>query len=493
MATTDTPTPLQALLALYGALDRAVTSGGGAQVEATVERYLPGSTGPNAGWYDELLGFLAAGSTADPRRAEEAPAAPDLSDALTVLQSHNEPRTPGATPQPLTTVQLSRMVYAIGALSHLPGDYLPEGWESESSRTLALASPALAVQLGYQSAPVTGPPLSSDDLLALLQSQFRRRDDFAQVMKYAAQQGWVANLVAEVPLCQTNALWVRGHLCVVLTTEFESSQVSLDQLENVIDPLNWAKCLPFFCSMDKYPDRPDGWSRVLEHVSTTCPIPYTPQMVTPLKYWKGQGTNQPSTEPSAWVDYALDDDPAPGEAGDGRMVVDQGFIKMTSTVGNSATVGVRVRTRKVAGFRNLAWFPAALFACVMGYGDAGMEMLLGGVSSRASNPAGWTSWDPSTYTGASGSASGASGSAQTGQSAECGDPTSSALALAVEMVNECIDEMSKKSAAIAAKWATGAVPVAETMTHTADLAARLATDPWRYLERLRDSAQGGDK
>ena len=30
------------------------------------------------------------------------------------------------------------------------------------------------------------------------------------------------------------------------------------------------------------------------------------------------------------------------------------------------------------------------------------------------------------------------------------------------------------------------MPVAETMTFTADLAARLATDPWRYLERLRD-------
>jgi hypothetical protein len=340
---------------------------------------------------------------------------------------------------------------------------------------------------------LSGTPPSGQNLLALLRRQFRSRDDFPQVMAYAAQQGWVDLLVAAVPLCQTSAMWVCGHLCVVLTTEFVSSQVSLDQLKNVIDPLNWAKCLPFFCSMDPEPDRPDGWSRVLEHVSMTCPIPNTPQMVTPLKYWKGQGTNQPSTEPSAWVDYALDDDPAAGEVGDGRMVVDQGFIRMTSTVGNSAQDGVRVRTRKVAGFRDLAYFPAALFACVMGYGDAGLGMLLGGVSSRATNPAGWTSWDPSTYTGASGSASGASGSAQQGQSAKCGDPTSSAVALAVEMVNECIDEMSKKSAAIAAKWATGVAPVAETVTYSADLAARLATDPWRYLERLRDRAQGGDK
>ncbi|MGA8328456.1 MAG: hypothetical protein WB777_04115, partial [Mycobacterium sp.] len=81
MAATDEATPLQALLALYGALDQAVTSSGDAVIEATVERYLPGSTGPNAGWYDELLGFLAQGTTFDSRRAEEPPAPPGLSDA----------------------------------------------------------------------------------------------------------------------------------------------------------------------------------------------------------------------------------------------------------------------------------------------------------------------------------------------------------------------------------------------------------------------------
>ena len=61
------------------------------------------------------------------------------------------------------------------------------------------------------------------------------------------------------------------------------------------------------------------------------------------------------------------------------------------------------------------------------------------------------------------------------------------------MLNECIDDMAVKSAAIAEKWATGAVPIADTMAYTTDLAVRLATDPWRYLERLRYPAQEGDK
>jgi hypothetical protein len=473
MATTGEPTALQALLALYGALDQAVIRGGPA-VEATVERYLPGSTGPNAGWYDELLGFLAVSTSVASRTVEESP---DVSDALTILQAQRGGL--GTDRPPLTELHLSRMVYALGALSQLPDDYLPQGWETQFSQTLAIAGPMEAVRADFGGSPPNG-----DDLLALLQSQFRSRNDFPRVMKYAAQQGWVAQLVADMPQCEIKAMFVSGHLCVVVTTEFGSSQVSLDQLKNVIDPLNWDKCLPVFCQMVWYPDRPDGWSRVLEHWGMLCP---TPQMVTPLKYWKGQGvTNPPSSQPSAWVDYALDDDPATGELGDGKMVVDQGFIRMTSTTGNAGTAGVRVRTKKVAGFRNLAFFPAALFVCVMGYGYEGMQMMFGGVSSRANNSEGWTNWVPSTYTGAS-------GITQPGQPAPGGDPASLAVALAVQMANECIDEMSKKSAAIAAKWASGTVPVAETVTYTADLANRLATDPLRYLARLRESTQGTDK
>lgn len=482
MATTDKSTPLQALLALYGALDLAVTGYGGAEVEATVERYLPGSTGPNAGWYDELLGFLATGSNDASQRAEPSPATPDLGGALAILESQGEPLTRSGTPPPLTAVQLSRMVYAIGALSHLPVDLLPRGWEEQFSRTLAIAGPRL---LG-QSAPVRGMP-PSEELFALLRTEFRRREDFPQLMAFAAQQQLVDNLVAAVPLCEAKAKWVRGHLCVVLTTEFSATGASLDEVKNVMDPLNWPKCLPFFCSMDKYTIRTDGWSRVLEHVSTTCPIAGTPQMITPLKYLKGPVANDPSARLTAFIDYTLDDDPVAGEKGDGRMVVDEGFIRMTSTSGDSTKNGVRIRTKKVAGFRNLAYFPAALLACLMGYAIAGEDMVLNGVGGRRRDNTGWTNWDPSTPTGAG-------GSPQPGQpAADDGDPSRHAVALAVEMLNECIDDMSKTSADLATKWASGKMPVAETMSYTADLAARLSTDPWRYLERLRDSTKGGNK
>lgn len=461
-------TTAQSLLALYGALDQAVIGSGDAEIEATVERYLPGSTGENAGWYDQLLGFLGDGSYRVPeRRVEEPPAVPDLSEALTTLQDLHG-TTDGA--EPLTPVQSSRMVYAIGALSHLPSYYPPDEWDERFAQTLALAR-------------------GGENLLGLLRRDFRGRDDFSTVMQFAAQRAWIDPYVALVPLCQTKVKFVRGHLCVVLTTEFESQQVSLDQLKNVIDLTNWAKCLPFFCEMDPEKPRSDGWSRVLEHVSTTCSISGTPEMVTPLKYWKGPAQGVVLPQPSAWVDYALDDDPAPGEIGDGRMVVDEGFIRMTATVSNSANKGVRVRTRKVAGFRNLAFVPAAIFACVMGYGDQGVEMLLGGVAKRPpSGGSGWTDWSPSTAP-----ANQPGGAPAQPTPTDGCDPSGSAVQVAIDMLNECIDDMSQQSAAIANMWATGAVPIAETMTFTTNLAARLATDPWRYLDRLRDANRGSGK
>jgi hypothetical protein len=462
MAATGAASANQALLALYGALDQAVTGDRGAGVEAVVERYLPGTTGANAGWYDELLGFLGDRSRLAARTAEEPPTAPDLSQALAILQrrnEQNEPKMKGAEFKPLTAVQLSRMAYGIGALSHLPSRYPADEWDEKFARTLAL----------------TGP--QGDELLQLLRSGFHDRGEWSRVMNDAAQHGLIRRDIAAAPLCETKPMWVRGRPCVVLTTEFQSATVSLDELKNVIDPLNWDKCLPFFCSMKKQKMGPDNWSRVLECVSVACSVDGT-QMVTPLKYWKGPPANEKLAQSTAWVDYTIDDDP--GSKGDGRMVVDEGFIRMTSTADASANPGVRVRTRKVAGFRNLAYVPAAIFACLMGYGDVGVEMLLGGVAERTKTGCkGWTNWDPSTPV------AGASARPPDGE-----DITRRAVALAVEMANDYIDDMSTKSAALAAKWATGIVPLAETMTLAADLATRLATDPWRYLERLGDPTQG---
>lgn len=259
MTTTDVATVNQALLALYGALDRAVTSNAGPGVEEIVERYLPGSTGPNAGWYDELLGFLGR---QPPRGVHSAPPSLELSDALTVLQDRRTYPGEDAGSGSLSPVQLSRMTYAIGALSQLPMYQDSDEWGDQFASTLAVVSPDLT---------------SNADLLALLRETFRRRDDWPAVMRSATGQNLIDSGVADVPLCDLKAKWVQGHLSAVLTTEFDSAAASLTELKNVIDPLNWAKCLSFFCAMEAKSARVDGWSRVLEHVSTTCAIAGTPR------------------------------------------------------------------------------------------------------------------------------------------------------------------------------------------------------------------------
>ena len=507
MATTHTATPAQALLALYGALDHAVGTGN-ADIEATVARYLPGSTGINAGWYEQLLVFLGH------RDGRFTPLAsvPRLSDALSVLKQQaavpvplavtkkavkKQPgttkketsvtagfsETPPAAPEqsrPLSTVQKARMVYAIATLSQLPGWYLQnvlgDSWEKQLDDALDL---------------VRGP---NSGLLDHLRFNLNSRDGYPKVVETAGKQRLIDPKVASVPLCQPKVMIVRNQPCLVITTEFTSATVSLKALKDVIDPVNWARCLStFFCEMDGKADSKDGWSRVLEQVSTTCPIAPT-HMKTPLKYWKTEGQDEKTQPPTACLDYALDDQSADGEKGDGLIVVDEGFIRMTSTdlSLDPTKPGVRVRTRKVVGFANSALTPWGVLACSMGYGDQGIDMILDGVENRVNDPRNWRDWKVSTAPPAESPVQPKDAPAQAPPTTEP-DTSRHAVELAVEMVNEYIEDMSGKSAAVAAKWATGTVPIAEMITLNAEFAARLATDPLRFLERLRNPAGGGDK
>ena len=246
MATPDAPTAAQSLLALYGALDRAASTHN-PEIEAIVERYLPGTTGENAGWYDELLDFQARllPEFAEPVRV------PNLLEALNALQAPGETGSASATAvgsgpaseqeQPLlSTVQQSRMAYAIGALCHLPDWYQPDDL---TVRFANLDEPF------WRALKLAGGP---DDagLLDLQRLNFHERAAFTGVMQTAWRNGLINPAVADVPMCQPKMMTAHGHPCIVLTTEFTSQDVSLDQLKDVIDPLNWGKCLSsFFCEM----------------------------------------------------------------------------------------------------------------------------------------------------------------------------------------------------------------------------------------------------
>ena len=207
MATTYTPTPAQALLALYGALDHAVGTGN-ADIEATVARYLPGSSGNNAGWYEQLLVFLGhreghftgnanvpdlgagvVGPAAarrqrpsPPRRQARKKATKKEPATAAVAAMSGTPPTPPEQPRPLSTVQKARMVYAIATLSQLPGWYLQnvlgDSWEQQLDRALDL---------------VRGP---NGGLLDHLRLNLNSRDGYPKVIEIAASQGMIDPKVA---------------------------------------------------------------------------------------------------------------------------------------------------------------------------------------------------------------------------------------------------------------------------------------------------------
>lgn len=202
--------------------------------------------------------------------------------------------------------------------------------------------------------------------------------------------------------------------------------------------------------------------------------------------------------PMAWVNYELDDTPVSPFPGDGRVSVDEGFIKMYSTGSNPANNGVRVITKKVVCFRDMSEVAIAILACVSGYGNQGMDMLLDGVAKREEdNGVGWTDWQPSARPAGQDGGNSSRGSAPDGTDtsvpSDPSRPSRRAITLAVEMANECIDEFAKKSTTVANKMATGTMPIPEMIALNTEFLTRLATDPWRYLERLRDETRKGSK
>ncbi len=219
-----------------------------------------------------------------------------------------------------------------------------------------------------------------------LRLNLNSRDGYPKVIEVAGSLGLVDPKVALVPLCQPKVMIVRQHLCLVITTEFSSDAVSLNELKDVIDPANWARCLStFFCDMYPQRDRDDGWARVLEQVSTTCPILPT-HMKTPLKYWKTEGSDDATKLPTACLEYELDDQPGQGAEGDGLIVLDEGFIRMTSTRQPGPKPGYEYARERLSAFANSAITPLGVLACSMGYGDQGIDMILDGVENRKKDP-----------------------------------------------------------------------------------------------------------
>lgn len=456
-----TPGRLFNLLALYAALDQAVTESGDPNIAAIVERFLPGTTGENQrGWSGDLQNFLGREF-------------PDVNTALSAI----------AGAPPLTRPQLSRLVYVLGSLLHLPGRR-PELADELFVEGLRLARPPGALGDDGDADP-------GRQLLMVLEERFNKSQDWNAAIEYAVRMGYLDKVVASVPLCNACLTTLDGIECVVVDTRFEDDSVSIDQVKAILDPRNWDKTAgEFFCNMQYLGRRQMppyvGWGQVLETVSAWCGSGL-PELKTDLKFFKADYPGQ------AVLQYDLDD-PFPG-AGDGQVTVDKGWLKVATGTSTNSNAGVTVATRKVVHIDGLSPVAQRVFVCVMGYGQAVMEMLLGGAIAPPPNAVAWSA-EPAPLEGAQAVQPGPASAGNGGNA-----PPTTAAGLAVSMLSDYLTEVSNDSSEILAKCANKELTVEDLANFSAKLGARMASEPWRFVQRLSElplptptggPTQGGD-
>jgi hypothetical protein len=447
---------LLSLMALAGALDPATSPDDSRAVADVAARYLPITAGA-AGWFGNILEVLG------PRTAE---AMPNPERALAdILQGDDQ----------LTVPELSRLVYVIGALCHTPtfATMVPLR-ESRLAQALALAGPfyhdrdRLDVRTG-------------EGLLQLLYAEFDSAKDWDLVVRKAVALQFLSADVAAVPRCLPSTEQVDGYDCVVIDTSFGRSDIYLQNLMKVANPLNWHQNYPdAFCAMQPQNPAifPNGWSRVLETVSLSCQLGLE-RLVTPLKYYMSEpGPDQ------ATLQYDLDTSGLP-TLGDGLIKVDRGFIKMWAT-GNP---GVWVRTRKIVHIDGLLPQAQAIFVCIFGYAFMAAEMLFGNAKNPPANSVPWQD-SPGSSTSGSTTGSTGSGTSTTGPTAPAGGNMASAT---TQVWLDCLNDLANKNLQLSSKWYKNELTVDDLITYTQDIGAEIASAPWRLIQALSQTTNdGGD-
>ena len=476
----------RALLEMYGALGAAATRTRDTQVRDVAEELMPGISG-DASWYQELEQFMFPnGDSSQPDADMRAPRTePNAARALRELNS--SVRAGGVT---LSVPELSRLVYGIGALirvndTNIRGVGDEPGWlDGTQGDTRAMLVDALDL------ASPSGPPgerglndtraqLESnlDSVMTMFSTQLNSREAFRDVATRLAADGLIDKRIADVPIEHATVVTVDGIPSVVVDTEFDSDQVSLNAMKAVVDPRNWHNNFPaFFCEMDPNGRRPDDWRRVLETVGVAA-IPDSRRMRTHLKFHKSE-TNEPGHY-VALLDYDLND-PCPDPQGDQQVDVDRGFINMRAK-GEPDQNGVLVRTRKVVHINGVKPQTQARFAFIFGYTTGAMEMLFG----PAMNP------DPNFYyypwADEEDRTSSTLGVSSRPSSASSNSVASTAFRMAIDYAQD----VSVMQLDLADRWMSGKLTMQDIADFSGQVSARLASDPFKFLRAISQPKGGG--
>jgi hypothetical protein len=462
---------LRDLLEIYGSLDRAVAKSSSPAVASTVDGFLPGFSA-NTGWYDEVESFFFGG---DARRN------PDLGKALSRIgkasggAAAGQPAPSQTSTQPgqgpvLTTPQKNRLLFGLTAAARA----------HQAAATNMTTMPDEFLMYAYIEAMAALQPADQpyDERLHKAGAQFKGfwefvksgcpgRNQFDSLRTYLANEDApiIDKSTQAVHLCSAKVVIVDDLPVVVVDTNVSTPDRTFNEVTKIVNPFNWNENYPdFFISMDPCgePERTDGWFRVLETVG--FPGLGGLEITTALRYIPTPGTH------TARVDYDLDD-PTPGP-GDGRVIVDRGFINIY--VDNEANdpdeVGVRARTRKVVHIDGLSPYAQQRLVCLTGYGSASAEFLFG-------QPDGKPPWPRpfEYYTGDVPQAD-----------PDTGTPEMSThvAATAVNLWTESVQGLASDYFDFAEKWMDGRLRVRDVADYSSQVTGRLVNAPLEFLERV---------
>ncbi len=158
---------------------------------------------------------------------------------------------------------------------------------------------------------------------------------------------------------------VDGQYVSTVTTDSKESNLGVQDVENIIDPMNWGVCSPFFDQMQQNAPKRNTkrWSRVKERV-TAEPTEYC--LETDLIFWKER------RDGGIFINYDID----PERRDPGLVEVDNGYIWITPLPpADPKSPGVRIRTSKQERINGLSPCATAALACKMGWADMGRAML----------------------------------------------------------------------------------------------------------------------
>jgi hypothetical protein len=372
---------VEGLLALYGALDRAVEAH---DVDPSDLAPLLGAYRyPEAvGWYERQYVPWVEGASARAERRGERRDTTVRRPRITVRHRSETLDAPGAAVERPTTESriqdihdalsalgpavlegrlAARRLLAVTAIARaLPQHFGPGGSKVDA------ASNALTFRLPAEDADDEGLARRAQQLHAQFAAEFTSMDHWQNVVGNAVSSGLLPQSFlsqAQTPPC-TGRLILRPTSaggepdpCLVMEAEFTTKDITFAAAKNYLEPSNWQYPGSLWCQMEQYQESADSTTAMFhETVSTDCGAASPAWTVsTDLQFW----FSHPYTN-EARAEYDLAEPPVVGS----DIEIDEGSLRMIELADGSVHVITTKRVRFAGSFDGPG---LALFMCASGY------------------------------------------------------------------------------------------------------------------------------